>query len=288
MRPSAAERAVLEDVARRFGQQDPVAEALAGGLGNRSWRLCDASRDLVVRIGAPHAAAFGVSRRDEALAQSVAAARGLAPPVLWHDAATGLLVTEFVAGRSWSRHEARQPAAAARCGAWLRSLHDVPPPAGIASVDFCERAARLGGALPKGLLPARLQEQAARQCHRLGKAAAPVLCHNDLHHLNIIDNGSQLTVLDWEYAGAGAAPMDLAGYAAYHELGEPATQALLGAYAAGAPGMAAGPFAAARWLFEFVWLLWLETLRVTAGHESADLAATRRRLAARLENVHGE
>ena len=124
--------------------------------------------------------------------------------MLWHDAATGVLVTEFVAGHSWSRHDARQPAAAARCGEWLRSLHGVQLPPGIARVDFCERAAWLGGALPRGLVPARLQEHAARQCERLGSTTSPVLCHNDLHHLNIIANGSRLTVLDWEYAGAGA------------------------------------------------------------------------------------
>lgn len=282
MRATAAEQAMLDEVARRFAQQNPEVQALAGGLGNRSWRLRDAGHDLVVRVGAPHAAAFGVDRRDEVLAQAAAAAHGLAPPVLWHDAATGLLVTEFIAGHNWSRFTAQQPASAARCGAWLQRLHRVPVPVGIARVDFGERAVRLGRALPKGVIAGRLHERAARQRRCLGAAGDPVLCHNDLHHLNIVDNGTRLVVLDWEYAGAGAPLMDLAGYAAYHDLDEAAMAALLDAYRGGAPAPLAAPLAAARWLFEFVWLLWLETRRAATGGESADLAATRRRLAARL------
>lgn len=288
MHPSAAEQAVLDAVAERFAQQDPEVEVLTGGLGNRCWRLRDARRDLVVRLGAAHADAFGVDRRDEVLAQSMAAGHGLAPEVLWHEAAAGLLVTEFVPGRSWSREEAREPASAARSGAWLRALHGLPVPEGIACVDFGARAMALGKALPPGTFPAPLQECAARQRRRLGNPAVPVLCHHDLHHLNIVDTGPQLIVLDWEYAGAGEPLMDLAGYAAYHDLNEAAVTALLAAYAGNASRVCRDRLAAARWLFEFVWLLWLETRRIAEGSESADLAAARRRLAARLGTAPGE
>ncbi len=283
MRPSAADQAVLDDVAQRFAQRDPVVEALSGGLGNRCWRMSDDGRDLVVRIGTPHAGVFGVNRHDEVLAQSAAAAHGLAPPVLWHDAAAGLLVTEFVAGRGWSRAVARQPVSAARCGEWLRALHRVPLPAGLARVDYAERARRLGGPLPRDAVTGRLHERAAGLRRCLGDTAAPVLCHHDLHHLNIVDGGTRLVALDWEYAGAGEPLMDLAGYAAYHDLDEAALAALLRAYAAGGPPVSGERLGAARWLFEFVWLLWLETRRLAEGSENRELAATRRRLVARLE-----
>lgn len=282
MQPSAAEQAVLDAVAKRFAQQDPEAEALSGGLGNRCWRLRDAGRDLVVRFGAAHAGAFGVDRGDELLAHSVAAGHGLAPEILWHEAATGLLVTEFVPGRIWSRGEARRPASAARGGAWLRTLHGLPVPEGIARVDFGARAIELGEALPPDKFPAPLRECAALQRRRLGGTTIEVLCHHDLHHLNIVDTGPRLVVLDWEYAGAGEPLMDLAGYAAYHDLNGIAVAALLAAYAGGEPPACRERFAAARWLFECVWLLWLETRRVAEGSESAELTATRRHLAARL------
>jgi len=287
MQPSAAEQAVLDAVAKRFAQQDPEVEALIGGLGNRCWRLRDAGRDLVVRLGAAHAGAFRVDRRDELLAHSMAAVHGLAPAVLWHEAATGLLVTEFVPGRIWSRDEARRPASVARSGAWLRALHGLAMPEGIARVDFGVRAIELGEALPPDMFPAPLRECAALQRSRLGGTTVPVLCHHDLHHLNIVDTGPRLVALDWEYAGAGEPLMDLAGYAAYHDLNEAAVAALLAAYAGSEAPAGRERFAAARWLFECVWLLWLETRHVAEGSESAELAATRRRLAARLGATPG-
>lgn len=283
MRPTAAEQATLDAVAQRFAMRDPRPEPLAGGLGNRCWRLRDAHRDLVVRLGAADAPALGVSRDDEILAQRCAAAQGLAPPVLWHEAASGLLVTGFVTGDGWSLDRARQPAAAARAGAWLRALHRTEPPSGLARVDFGERAAQLARSVPPAVLSPRLAERARRQRRRLGEAPAPVLCHHDLHHLNIIETGTGLRVLDWEYAGAGDPLMDLAGYAAYHDLGEAALAALLSAYTGGERwDRAEEGLDAARWLFELVWLLWLEHPRSGGGGEPAALAATRRRLRARL------
>lgn len=282
MRPTAAEQAVLHSLAERFSQQDPEIAALAGGLGNRCWRMRDAGRDLVVRFAAAHSRAFGVNRRDEVLAQCTAAAQGLAPPVLWHDTEAGLLVTEFAAGRNWALDAARRPEGAARCGEWLGTLHRLAVPAGLARVDFGERALQLRRSLPPGSLPAWLAERATGERRRLGGTAAPVLCHHDLHYLNIVDRGTRLLVLDWEYAGAGEPLMDLAGYVAYHDLEEAALAALLEAYADAGERPCAERLAAARWLFEFVWLLWLEIRRVAAGHEEAGLAATRRRLMTRL------
>lgn len=282
MRPTPAEQVALDAVAARFAQREPEVEALTGGLGNRSWRMRDAGRDLVVRLGNERAGAYGVDRGGEIAAQSLAAGQGLAPAVLWHDAAAGLLVTEFVPGRVWSKEAARDPLAAARVGEWLYRLHQLPLSAGMARIDFCERAVLLGQSLKQGSAPQALQERAAGERSRLGDSTSPVLCHHDLHHLNMIDSGAGLIVLDWEYAGAGEPLMDLAGYVAYHDLGEPAIAALLAGYALEADEACRVRLAAARWLFEFVWLLWLEARRTVEASESAGLAAVRRRLAARL------
>ena len=39
----------------------------------------------------------------------------------------------------------------------------------------------------------------------------PVVCHSDLHTLNLIDCGDSLVLLDWEYAHASDPLWDLAG-----------------------------------------------------------------------------
>jgi thiamine kinase-like enzyme len=38
-----------------------------------------------------------------------------------------------------------------------------------------------------------------------------VLCHNDPYHLNFLDDGARLWLIDWEYAGMGDRMYDLAG-----------------------------------------------------------------------------
>jgi hypothetical protein len=92
--------------------------------------------------------------------------------------------------------------------------------------------------------------------HRAGEALrgyaprARAFCHHDVHHLNVVElstvvaataddaDGSRapvvpagrLLLLDWEYAGAGDPAMDLAAYAAYHDLDDLARESLLAAY----------------------------------------------------------
>lgn len=287
MRPTPGERAVLEAVARRCGARAPQFAALAGGLDRRSWRLRAAGCDLVVRLGGAEGEAFGGDRGSEAVAQAAAARCGLAPELLWSDPHSGLLVARFVPGTVWSRGRARQAQTIRLIGRWLRSLHGIPLPAGLVHVDFAKRAEQLAAGLPSGTLPAGVLERAGVQRRRLGRPARRVLCHHDLHHLNIVGTRAGPVVLDWEYAGAGHPLLDLAGYAAYHDLDAAATRALLTGYAGRADADLETRLAAARWLFELVWLLWLESRRAARGGESVALAGVRRHLAIRLSALAG-
>jgi thiamine kinase-like enzyme len=113
-----------------------------------------------------------------------------------------------------------------------------------------------------------------------GDARARRFCHNDLHHLNLVESAAGVLALDWEYAGVGDPLMDLAGYAAYHDLDAAAVRALLDAHAGA--GVANRRFEDARWLFEAVWWAWLELKRRLDGSENGDSREARARLAARL------
>jgi hypothetical protein len=56
------------------------------------------------------------------------------------------------------------------------------------------------------------------------------LCHNDVHHLNLVDDGSRLWLLDWEYAAIGDPYFDLASVCCYHNFNAEQRSMLLDFY----------------------------------------------------------
>jgi aminoglycoside phosphotransferase (APT) family kinase protein len=274
---------LIQLAARRLGMRNVAVETLAGGSRNRCYAISDAGREAVLRIAGEDDRAYAVARMAESLAQQSAAAHGLAPRILFEDAGLGLTAMERAAGRVWTRGLARSAAGAARLGEWLARLHGLPPPPAMRRVDFVASLGHYVTQLGNDAATLALLERARAAGARLQRGAADVLCHNDLHHLNIIGSEGGITVVDWEYAGLGDPVMDLAGFVAYHDLDGPAVAALLEAYGAGrAPPLAAG-LADARWLFEAVWWAWLELHRRLRPEEPDELRSARQRLVARLE-----
>jgi thiamine kinase-like enzyme len=102
------------------------------------------------------------------------------------------------------------------------------------------------------LVSATLQRRAAELVTLLRRNAHPALCHNDVHHLNIVD-GAGLRMIDWEYAGLGEPLFDLASVCVYHRYARAERAALLAAYA----GALDARLDAALWLFEYIRDLWL-------------------------------
>ncbi len=70
----------------------------------------------------------------------------------------------------------------------------------------------------------------ATQIERRRSGATAVPCHNDLLNANFLDDGEQLRIVDWEYAGMGDRFFDLANFSINHELDDVAREALLTAY----------------------------------------------------------
>ncbi len=108
------------------------------------------------------------------------------------------------------------------------------------------------------------------------------LCHNDVHHRNIID-GRALMLIDWEYAAVGDPMFDLASFACYHDLDAAERLHLIESYAPRAAAVLAQSFDNYCWLFDYMHLLWLELTAsdtVACARWCCDLqASTRRRCA---------
>lgn len=190
----------------------PLAGAIS--MNNHSYKVVADDWAYWVRVGAESARFLGVRRDEEQAALRSAAAVGLAPELCFASP-DGLLVMPFVDGWHWTPKEAQRPENIARLAQTLRRLHALPCPAAPCSVyERIERMVastrELGLTPPPELGPLldwlyRLQAQRAAD-----PRATPGLCHGDFWLHNFLDDGTQLWLIDWEFAGVGDGLVDLA------------------------------------------------------------------------------
>jgi thiamine kinase-like enzyme len=106
-----------------------------------------------------------------------------------------------------------------------------------------------------------LSAAAARRLAALAMlpGADPVICHSDLHTLNLVDRGNSLVLLDWEYAHAADPLWDLAGWSANNDLEDNLKRDLLASYTGRPP--TCNEYLRLEllgWLYDYVCLLWSE------------------------------
>ena len=235
---------------------DAELEPLVAGFNNRSWRMRWQGASYVVRLNRPESALLGVDRASELALVQAAASAGLAPPVVASDLGQGVLVLGYVAGRPWSAADAREPGNLRRLARAVARLHGLPHPRDVRTRSFLEQAERLERVCADAqlVLDARLAARARLMFARLAAAdPAPALCHDDLHHLNIIDDGEHLVLIDWEYGGLGDPVFDLASIVAYHDLDAEARRPLLETYDR---SDVIARLETAIWAFDYVQWLW--------------------------------
>jgi len=297
--PEAEVRAALAAHASTCSLAEAALEPVPGGLSNHAWQAGQGDHHCFVRLGGPESVTLGVDRASERTMLEIVAAAGLAPPLLACDPSNGLLVTRFVTGRPWRREDAHESRNVERIAERLRVLHRLAPPSGIRRVDFAVQARRLetelralagrtGGddagnpagiavasvAAIQGVADAAFDRVASRGFH-------PVLCHNDLHHLNLLDDGVRLWIVDWEYGGIGDPLFDLASYACQHEFTADERAQLLDAYAAGS-AVDAPALDAACAAFDVVQCLWYLLWAARNPDSGAEYASRAEALARRL------
>jgi thiamine kinase-like enzyme len=285
----AQDRAVAAAIAtstRVLGLGRPEVTPLEGGVANRSYRIREGTREYVLRVPGEAARGLGASGPSELAVQALAAQAGLAPRIVLAGPGGEYMVSEFADGRTPSAQAMAERPTLRRVGAWFARLHALEAPAGLAVVDFGERAAayleRVAARAPDRRI-ARLRGELARRRAALAPPARIAPCHHDPHRQNFVDDGAQILAVDWEYAGPGDPAADLAACARYHALDATAIDALLEGYGeagAGAAGVALrARVAALAWIFDCLWFGW--------NAAAAELglspdAAEQSRLAARL------
>jgi thiamine kinase-like enzyme len=215
-----------------FGRVDPVP--LAGGITNQNFTVEDRGRRYVVRVG-NDIPVHGVVRANELAASRAAHLAGLSPCVV--HAEPGILVLDFIEGRTFTPEDVRNPANLERLVGMVRRCHrDIPQhlrgPATMFWVFHVVRdyahTLREGNSRRAALLPDLLARAA-----RLESAVGPievVFGHNDLLAANFIDDGHRLWLVDWEYAGFNSPLFDLGGLASNSELSPEQAERALSLY----------------------------------------------------------
>src|SRR3984957_3142844 len=266
---------------------------LSHGVVNDTYRVLRDGTAYAMRVAASNPCDSGFDRAWEARVLECAVPADLAPVMEYCDPQRGILISRWALGRLWSPADVRRRSGISRMAELLRRIHALPMPAPARLmnarmwIDYYTAAARRELAADSDLAAA-LRSAAAERLAAL-RSVDPVVCHSDLHTLNLIDGGDALVLLDWEYAHGGDPYWDLAGWSANNDFGDPLRHDLLAAYIGRSPT----PSEYLRlnqlaWLYDYVCLLWCElTLTRYADRgpsEAAEdgVAARARQLAGRL------
>ena len=283
-------RSAPEELALRWvpGEGPVTLEPLAAGLVNDSYRVERDGRVYSMRLAAD-VPELGVDREWECRVLQCAARAGLAPAIVCCEPSRGILVAEWTGGHAWTAEESRRPGNIRALTGLLRRVHalPIPGPARIMSpaawIAHYGRAAARAGMRPAA--SAGLRGAADAHLERLAgiPSAHSVLCHSDLHRLNLAA-GERFVLLDWEYAHVSDPYWDLAAWIANNDGTASFAAGVLASYL----GRPAGEHESERlrlltWLYDYVCLLWSE-LYLTQGVRDlgGEVSARARLLALRL------
>lgn len=245
--------------------QQPVAAVtessrIKGGLTNESWLVKAGGQQVVVRLSNADERSLRIDRRSEQRVLEAVEQAGIGAAVLYSNPQERVLVTRYIPGRTWTREDTLLERNIRHLAVLLQRLHALPIPVGVAQTDLPGIVEGYWSTLDaRGLEdpPGPLNRDEVRKLARaLSDGAVRRLCHNDVHHLNLVDTG-RLWLLDWEYAGIGDPCFDLASICCYHDYPEAERRLLLQHYYGRECDAAYARLELACWLFDYIRQLWI-------------------------------
>ncbi|MEJ3651579.1 choline/ethanolamine kinase family protein [Actinomycetes bacterium KLBMP 9759] len=186
-----------------------TVEELSGGLTNRNLKVTNEDGACVVRIpavlgepGSDGAGLLGINREHEYRNSKAAEEAGVGAPVLHYREHHGLTVG-FLPGRALTDEDLHDPAVLERVAAACRVLHSGPRFVNDFDMFEVQAGYRRIVAEHGFRLPPRYDEFAPL-VERIKEALGPrttVPCNNDLLAGNLIDDGTRVRIIDYEYSG---------------------------------------------------------------------------------------
>ena len=263
-------------------------QLLGTGLISETYRITREGAAYTLKVPAEFRAVSGADPAWEAGVLERAGGAGLAPRLVYVDVANAIMLAQWIAGRSWTVQEAAASGNTRRVAALLRRVHSlsIPAPARVMNplswADLYDESLRSRTAERSDpTLRSAAFDRAARIAELPGTPG--VVCHSDLHILNLLQTDESLMLLDWEYAHVADPFWDLAGWSANNDLAAQTQWDLLQDYLGAAP--AAGQWQRLRlllWLYDYVCLLWSRLCLNLRGESAPGIAERARLLDARL------
>jgi thiamine kinase-like enzyme len=214
--PTAVTRAYVDEMLDRIeclAALPRTVAPLTGGLTNFNFKVVTPSQTAVVRISSKDSALLSIDRDVEYRNSQAAADGGAAPAVLDYLPNEGVLVIEFVEGRTLAADDLQDGATLERIADACRVLHHGPRFVNTFDM-FALQQAYLRIVMDRGFrLPSRyldLLPAADRIAQALqAQDDGTVPCNNDLLAANFIDDGARLWLIDYEYSGNNDACFEL-------------------------------------------------------------------------------
>lgn len=215
-------------------QGAPEIMPLGGGRTNLNFTVQDQQSKYVVRFG-EDIPEHHVMRFNELAASRAGHAAGLSPAVVL--AEPGITVFDFIECKTLDEQDVAKPEYLGRIVDLVRACHFEMPkhfrgPALVFWVFHVIRDYAATLVIKDSAYVKKLPDFIAI-AQKLEKAAGPfdiVFGHNDLMAANILDDGTRLWLIDWDYAGFNSPLFDLGGLASNNQFDEAQEHRLLDLY----------------------------------------------------------
>jgi len=227
----------LEDClpAELRGPDTTITRIAAGLSGAGVYRVEAAGQAFVLKTVGDDVPADAWRRKLHV--QRLAADAGLAPRVVHVDEERRAVVSDFVADRSLAAFYGdprTRDAAISLLGRTVRRVHALPLPADAEAKTPRAFLAEVWSALAAAdfAVPAFVRDAARRVLAEEPAASErpAVLSHNDVNPTNLVFDGENLLLVDWDTAGPNDPFFDLAAIAVFLRMDEDTSRALLAAY----------------------------------------------------------
>ena len=251
-------------------------EPIGGGKVNRSFLVRTRRGRFVVRINESIEADPGLDRGREVALHGVAAAAGIAPPIIYASPDRTCLITDYVEGRLWTPHYFTRMRDLRALGQRLGTLHALPPPPAVARFDPMASARRYAEIIVRGDpgetgRVQNLLERGDQAFERSGsRARAACIVHSDLHHGNVL-TADRIYFIDWEFAHVGDPLFDLASIIGYYPRAVVHGELLLKAAGLDALGVTEAQLTDLTRVFNLLTFLWYRARRLTRSVTATDL-----------------
>lgn len=239
-----------------------IAVEKLGGLTNQNYKVSSPLGDFVLRMPGAGTSEY-ISRANESLAARITSEIGVNAPLIYFDERDGVQLTRFIEGGVTMNAERFKDLGSVRRAAQsLRRVHDCGRPFKnrfelFQMIDeYLDVLAKKTAPLPDGYHDVKREAEAVRTA--LNARPLPIVpCHCDPLAENFLDTGTQVYVIDWEYAGNNDPMWDLGDVSVEAGFGAEQDEALLTAYFGGNPSANdRGRMVLYKAMCDLLWTLW--------------------------------